>query len=106
MFGHLALVEDRGALGIDPGGDIGGGDLAGGVLELLGLAVSGLGGDGVHVHHAEQAGHLGLHPHPILQRPQIISQMQGVGGLHARKHKRFMGGHGPSFAGRVMPRWA
>ena len=64
MFGNLALVEDRGAHRIDACGDVGGGDLAGRAHQIFGFGgIPGFLGDGVHVHHAEQAGHFLLHPH-------------------------------------------
>src|SRR6202000_3141973 len=63
--------------------------------------IGSVGGDGMHVHHAEQARHLILHPHPIFERAQVIAQMQRVGGLHARKNQRFMG-HGISERSRKM----
>ena len=43
--------------------------------------------DRVQIHDAIKAGHFVLHLHPILERAQIIAQMQIARRLHARKYQ-------------------
>ena len=99
MLLHHRLCEDRRMLRIDARGDIRRRHFARGFAHIRGKGVAGILRQGMHVHHAEKAGHLVLHAHPILQRAQIIAEVQRVGGLHAGKDELRVGAHGVPLEG-------
>ena len=95
MARNLALVEQDGACGVDPGCDIGGCNLADGALQHGRPAPDGHGlGDGVQIDHAVKAGMALLHLHPLLERAEIIAEMQRVRRLHSGEDARDEVGHG------------
>ena len=85
MLGDLALVEEDALTRVDACREIGGGyraDLvgkSGGVLPH---------GDGVHIHHAEDALVRFLHLDPLHHGPQVVAQVQVAGRLHAGEDAR------------------
>ena len=95
MFGHLALVEDRRTGGVHAARNISRCHFTRGLREFGGMAIADILGDGVHIHHAEQARHVVLHAHPILERAQIVAQVQRIRRLHAGKDELGVrSGHG------------
>ncbi len=90
VAGHLALVEDDVALGVDAGGQHRGGDVPGVGFQLFRVLPD---GDGVQVDDAEQAFVIVLQPHPVANGAQVIAEMQITRRLHAGKNTL----HGPRF---------
>ena len=88
MFVHLALVEQDRAGGIDPARDIGGRDFPRCARQFPGIDKH---GDRVHVHDAIETLHIALQPYPVLQRAQIIAEVQVARRLHAGEHEGRMG---------------
>ena len=84
MLGHLRLVEQDRAFGIDPAGDESGGHFQR-ALPQLGRIVW----HGNRVQIGEKIEGLApfrqliLHPHPIADRAEIISEVEIAGGLDA-----------------------
>ena len=100
------LIEKDGTRGIDADSNAGGGHLAR-RLRQLGRVLPHR--DGMHVHHAIEAGHALLQPHPILHRPEIIPEVKLAGGLNAGKNQLRMRGvcHGGPYrlrAADIKPR--
>jgi hypothetical protein len=87
MLGHAGLVENGRACRIDAGSDIGGRHFIGRVLHFGGLAVAGIVRDRVHIDHAVDAIHLVLHAHPVLERAQIVAEVQRIGRLHSGEYE-------------------
>ena len=83
VAGHLALIEDDVAVGVDARGDEGRGHLVRVVGELVGVLEH---GDGVEIDHAIKAVMLGLQRHEFGDGAEIVAEMQIARGLHAREH--------------------
>ena len=80
VLAHGGLDENDRALGINAGGDISGGDFAAAAGQLFRI---GSRGDGVQIDDAIDALVLILQRDKLLQRAEIIAEMQAVGRLHA-----------------------
>ena len=87
--GNMPLYKKQALLGVDAAGNILGQHFQrlaaqrGRVLPH---------GDGVQVHHAEDAVVFLLHLHPVADGPQVVAQRQLARGLHAAEYDFFMGG--------------
>ncbi len=86
--GHGGLHHDGAGLGIDAGGQIERGDLLDFGAQLGGVLVE---RDGVQVDDAEDALVIVLDAHPVLERAQVVSDVQISGRLHAGKDSCFHG---------------
>ena len=80
VLGDLALVEEDRALGIEPGGDVGGRHLADRGFELVGVLPD---RDRVHVDDAVDALVRLLQLDPLQHGAQIVAEVQAAGRLHA-----------------------
>ena len=83
VLGNLALVENNGARGIEPAGQIGGGDVEDGLVQLFRVLPD---SDGVHVDHAINAFVGFLQFDPVQHGAQIIAEVQIARRLHAGKN--------------------
>src|SRR5205085_948543 len=92
MGADRALIEDDAALGVDPGGDIGGCDLAGRLAQFVGVLRQ---GQRVQIDDAEDAFVIVLQRDPVADRAEIVAEMQIAGRLDARKNSV----HGASIGG-------
>ena len=90
---HMALHEQGRARRIDARRDIAGRDFAGGAGQLR--RFDAICGDGVEIHHAEEALIVLLHPDPIADRTEIVAEMEISGRLDAGQDAA--AGHGESF---------
>ena len=88
MLGHVALDEDGGFLGIEPGGQVIESDVDGFQLEAAGVGV--VGGQGVPVGDKEVALVLGgvLQLDPVGQCAHVVAQMQLACGAHSTEDAR------------------
>mmetsp|Transcript_14616 Transcript_14616/g.61732 ORF Transcript_14616/g.61732 Transcript_14616/m.61732 type:complete len:347 (+) Transcript_14616:1728-2768(+) len=78
---HVRLDEDVGALGVQPGGEVDGRGRPGGLDKLLRVMSSG--GDGVEVDDAVEGVELLLHLHPVFDRAEVVTEVDGARGLDA-----------------------
>lgn len=79
------LHEDLRLLGVDAAREVHGRGAVGRLGQLLGVVLR---GDRVRVDHAEVVVIQLLVRHPLLDRTQVVAEMEQPGGLHAREHTR------------------
>ena len=93
VFGNQGLQEDDGFLRVEAGGQIVDGDLQGVFGNGRGIAV--VGREGVPVGDEIQAvvGGIVLETDPVLERAEVVADVQASGGAHAGEDAFAGGGH-------------
>jgi len=91
VFADKRLLEDDGFFRIETGGEIVGGDFDGVLGDGAGVGV--VAGEGVPVGDEVETvvGGIVLQADPVLERPEIVADVQAAGGAHAADDAIFFG---------------